>query len=150
MTDRVDRLRDHVNYPHLDGDICLRCWAADEIERLLAERDDLQERLQVRSMELAQARQGRALLELERVQAENADIKERCDVLRIELANARTGKALLEVERLEAENKELRERLAAGFASSVVIDIGHDDVARKLRQIMRALEAMDPVNGGTQ
>ena len=117
MTDRVHRLRDHVNYRHLDGDICLRCWAADKIERL---------------------------------QAENADIKERCDVLRIELANARTGKALLEAERLQAENRELRERLAVGFASNVVIDIGHDDAARKLRQIMRALEAMDPVNGGTQ
>ena len=75
MNDRIQRLRDHVNYKHLDGDVCLRCWAADEIERLLAERDDLQERLQVRSMELAQARQGRALLELERVQAENAQLR---------------------------------------------------------------------------
>lgn len=112
--------------------------------------NDRIQRLREQSQAPALAWLTEAADEIERLQAENADIKERCDVLRIELANARTGKALLEAERLEAENRELRERLSAGFASSVVIDIGHDDAARKLRQIMRALEAMDPVNGGTQ
>lgn len=55
-----------------------------------------------------------------------------------------------EVERLQAENRELRERLAAGFASTVVIDVSHDDAARKLRHVMRALEKITGPDGGMQ
>ena len=57
------------------------------------------------------------------------------------------GRALLEVERLQAENDELRRRLAEGFATSVVIDVSHEDAARKLRQVMRTIEAL---TGGTE
>jgi len=49
---------------------------------------------------------------------------------------------LLEVERLQAENDELRRRLAERFATSVVIDVSHEDAARKLRQVMRNIEAL--------
>ena len=88
--------------------------------------------------------------EIVRLRAECTDLRQQLDVLKIELAQARTGKALLEVERLEAENRELRERLAAGFASTVVIDVSHDDAARKLRQVMRALEKITGPDGGMQ
>jgi len=74
--------------------------------------------------------------------AENGQLREQIDVLKIELAQARTGRALLEVERLQAENDELRRRLAEGFATSVVIDVSHEDAARKLRQVMRTIEAL--------
>ena len=47
-----------------------------------------------------------------------------------------------ELERLRAENDELRRRLAEGFATSVVIDVSHEDAARKLRQVMRTIEAL--------
>ena len=86
----------------------------------------------------------------DRLEAENGQLRDQIDVLKIELAQARTGRALLEVERLEAENRELRERLAAGFASTVVIDVSHDDAARKLRQVMRALETIPGPDGGMQ
>jgi len=78
----------------------------------------------------------------ERWEAENGQLREQIDVLKIELAQARTGRALLEVERLQAENDELRRRLAEGFATSVVIDVSHEDAARKLRQVMRTIEAL--------
>lgn len=88
--------------------------------------------------------------EIMRLRAECTDLRQQLDVLKIELAQARTGKALLEVERLQAENRELRERLATGFASTVVIDVSHDDAARKLRQVMRALEKITGPDGGMQ
>jgi hypothetical protein len=50
--------------------------------------------------------------------------------------------AKAEIERLQAENDELRRRLAEGFAASVVIDVSHEDAARKLRQVMRTIEAL--------
>ena len=78
----------------------------------------------------------------ERWETENGQLREQIDVLKIELAQARTGRALLEVERFQAENDQLRRRLAEGFATSVVIDVSHEDAARKLRQVMRTIEAL--------
>lgn len=69
MNDQVHRLRDHVNYPHLEGDICLRCWAADEIERLRAE-------LEQANVNLQHARTGKALLDLEQERARTAHLRD--------------------------------------------------------------------------
>jgi regulator of replication initiation timing len=89
------------------------------------------------------AEEGSAVVDLAACAADEImRTREQIDVLKIELAQARTGRALLEVERLQAENDELRRRLAEGFATSVVIDVSHEDAARKLRQVMRTIEAL--------
>lgn len=113
--------------------------------------DDIVDRLRdQRAWEFTIQDREEAAHKIEWLRAQRTDLRQQLDVLKIELAQARTGKALLEVERLEAENRELRERLAAGFASTVVIDVSHDDAARKLRQVMRALEKITGPDGGMQ
>lgn len=113
--------------------------------------DDIVNRLRdQRAWEFTIQDREEAAHKIEWLRAQRNELRQQLDVLKIELAQARTGKALLEVERLEAENRELRERLAAGFASSVVIDVSHDDAARLLRQVMRALEKITGPDGGMQ
>jgi regulator of replication initiation timing len=93
------------------------------------------------------AEEGSAVVDLATAAADEImRTREQIDVLKIELAQARTGRALLEVERLQAENDELRRRLAEGFATSVVIDVSHENAARKLRQVMRTIEALTEGN----
>ena len=125
MTDRVHRLRDHVNYPHLDGDICLRCWAADEIERLRAELDQA-------NINLQQARTGRALRDLE---------QERQDRQRVEQSLIQTiARLCMDARDLRAQNEQLERQLAARRTPTVRIDVDHETAAQKIADINRTID----------